>query len=199
MFDLEKTPFHIREAAKILEVEEADINGSNGRRAISKSAICYYRPRGGFNFSNLFDISSVALSSLQSEEGNDCLEIEDEILCFLDKLACNIDQFSRLKVASDCGVVGDIARFMQADPMCEAMRTYADTGKHHLKFPKVSCDPAQREHVFGCVVVYLIHKALPIFLADDFGARDPRRVTLITSTVAMVGANVFPYYESDSF
>ena len=197
MFDLEKTPFHMLEAAKILEIEEAEINGANGHRAISKSVICQYRPRGGFNFSNLFDIFSVALSSLQFEEGNSCLDIEDEILCFIDKLAYNIEQFTRLKVTSDCEVVGDIARFMQMDPMCEAMRAYADAGWYYLKFPKESCDPAQREHVYGCVVAYLIHKALPVFLADDFGTRDPQNVTLITSRVAMIGGAIFPYYEAD--
>jgi hypothetical protein len=105
MFNLEKTPFHIREAAKILEVEEAEINGANGQRAISKSVICQYRPRGGFNYSNLFDIASVALSKLKFERGHNQLDIEDEILCFIDKLSYNLDQFTRLKVSSDCEVI----------------------------------------------------------------------------------------------
>jgi hypothetical protein len=195
MFDLEKTPFHMREAATILEVEEAEINGTYGHRAISKSVICHNRPRGGFNFSNFFDILSVALSSLQFEEGHNHLDIEDEILCFIDKLAYNLDQFTRLKVVSDCEVIGNIARFMPTEPLCETMRAYADAGWYYLKLPKASCDPAQREHVYGCVVAYLIQKALPVFLADDFGTRDPRNVTLITSRVAMIGTDVFPYYD----
>lgn len=192
MFNLERTPFHPSEAEKILCMNEKEIRSILDGRDFPKNIICVYRPRAGFNFSNIYDIFSVAALTL-TFDGADSANTEDHILRFLDEMEFNVKCFIGNGFASNCGVIGEISEKVNVEPLCESMMRYAKLGEYYLKNPGILWDSSRREKIYACILVRLFHKAIPVFLSDDFGTRDSKTITIATSNVALVGNKAHPY------
>lgn len=192
MFNLERTPFHPAEAEKILGMSEKKIWSILGGRDFPKNVICHHRPRARFNYSNIYDIFSVAALTLTFDEVNR-RNAEDHILQFIDKVEFNVTYFRRIGHMSNSGIIGEISEKVNVEPLCKSMREYARLGEYYLKHPGIFWETSRREKIYACILVFLFHKAIPIFLSDDFGTRDSKTITIATSNVALVGDKAHPY------
>lgn len=192
MFNLERTPFHPAEAEKILGMSEKEIKLILGAKNFPKNVICLHRPMAGFNFSNIYDIFSVAALTLTFDAA-DNTNIEDQILRFIDEMEFNLKCVKGNGCASSFGVIGEISEKVNVEPFCESMRSYASLGEYYLQKPGVLWDFSRREKIYSCTLIRLYHRAIPIFLSDDFGTRDSKTVTIATSNVALIGDKAHPY------
>ena len=163
MFNLEGTPFHLSEAATIMRVQEDEIELMLGGRKFPQSVISFYRPRAGFNFSNLYDIFSVVASNLTFDDG-DRKNVEDEILKFIDQFEFNISYFEKIGNVLAEGIIGEVSEKIKVDPLCKSMRNYARLGEYYSNYSnysEISWEVSHREEIYACILVLLFHRAIP--------------------------------------